>query len=186
MYDFDSLYPTTAIPIAPAAPKKKAGNVVSNKEDLFVGRDATKPRMTVEQEKVRKAFPNLFRFYKEGKLIKIKGRLKTNFGRWFTIEIHLSQDYPYIIPDILVFGGIDSKCPHVYRSGHICVMTSSQWSPVYGVSFLIKRTAVWLNKYELWSARGKTKWPGTDGHRTGLTRDPMMDYLRQNNLLRRG
>jgi hypothetical protein len=53
--------------------------------------------------------------------------------------------------------------PHVYVGGSLCLMRARQWTPGLTIAFLVAKTALWLNKYEVWQRTGS--WPGVEqGH----------------------
>ncbi|MFH1743076.1 MAG: hypothetical protein ABIH23_29065 [bacterium] len=138
----------------------------TDRDLVFAGDDLVRPRMTVEKEKLKQRFPG-FEFYaKGGEVIAIKGWLNTNYGWRYKVRIDIPSDYPYSMPDIsIVSQTIDSDCSHAYSDRDICVMKSDQWSSSLSLSFIVAKTALWLNKYDVWRRNGKKRWPGTDQHR---------------------
>jgi len=141
-------------------------NVEVSRELVFTGADLARPRMVVEQEKMRAKFPG-FQFYGSGgNVSSVQGYLTTSDRNRYYVKVIVSSSYPYALPTIeLPQHAIDSDCPHKYMSGAICVMKSEQWSSTYSLAFVVARAAVWLNKYDLWRRTGRVRWPGNDQHR---------------------
>jgi len=139
------------------------GRIQANRDLIFSGSDLSRPRMTVEVEKIKAHFPG-FSFYGSGdKVTSIKGYLSTNppFYNKYHVKIEIGSEYPYEIPKIwLPYETIDLKCPHRYKDGSICVMKSGQWTSTYALAFMVAKTAIWLNKYDNWKYYGKKRWPG--------------------------
>jgi hypothetical protein len=90
------------------------------------------------------------------------GRLSTFASRSYGLHIVLLDGYPNVLPVILPDGWTPKENPHIYTAGNLCVMKSSQWRPFMSVAFLVAKTALWLNKYEIFLA--KAIWPGADQH----------------------
>ncbi len=137
------------------------GGYGANTELLFMGSDINRSRWAVESEKLKSQFPG-FNFYTlDGRISSVKGKLTTNFGNTYHVKINIPEGYPYILPEIeLPYHSIDPGCPHKYSDGRICVMRSAQWSTSLSLAFLVAKTAIWLNKYDLWKYKGKRRWPG--------------------------
>jgi len=137
-----------------------------SKDLIFMGADLLRPRMTVEQEKMKSRFPN-FQFYAQnGRVNSVKGYLETSYNNSYYVKILISSNYPYDMPKIeLPYTSIDSACPHIYTNDRLCVMKSDQWTTTYSIAFMVGKTAVWLNKYDSWKRKGKIRWPGNDQHR---------------------
>ncbi len=138
----------------------------TNKELIFMGEDLTRPRMTVEQEKLKAHFPDFSFYASNGRVASVKGYLWTNSRKRYYVKIYLPLKYPYQMPRIeLPVGTVDPDCPHTYSGGDLCVMKSEQWSTTFSIAFMAAKAAVWLNKYDLWLKKGKNRWPGNDQHR---------------------
>lgn len=139
-------------------------NIRANRELIFMGPDLSRPRFTVEREKMEDHFPD-FSFYSSGgRVTSVKGYLRTNYSNSYYARVEVPDSYPHSIPKVWILTGyINANSPHVYKGGNICVMKSEQWSSVYSLAFMVARTAVWLNKYDIWSQTGR--WPGKDQHR---------------------
>jgi ubiquitin-protein ligase len=132
-----------------------------NPELAVRGSELSRPRMTVEKEKMAEQFPS-FKFYGSfGKVTSVKGYLKTNLKNRYYVKIKISDRYPYVMPKIyLPNERIDSSCPHLYKDNDICVMKSEQWTSSFSLAFMVAKTAIWLNKYDLWKRNGRGRWPG--------------------------
>ena len=125
---------------------------------LITGPDASN-RLYAEQEKLRTYFPQFaFARSADGNLF-VRGTLRTNSGQSYPIRVVLSSDYPHGIPCIYP-DGWDSACPHIYRAGNLCIMRPDQWRAFYSIAFAVAKTAIWLNKFEVFKARGY--WPGNE------------------------
>lgn len=138
----------------------------TDKDSIFLFSDISRPRMTVEKEKMARKFPK-FKFYGHGgKITSVQGYLKTNYGKYYYVRIEIPDRYPYVMPRIFLPNEtIDKSCRHVFTEGNICVMKSEQWSSTLSLAFIVGKTAVWLNKYDTWKRGGMELWPGTDQHR---------------------
>lgn len=140
--------------------------IATNRGLVFTGNDFLRPRMAVENEKVKRYFPD-FNFYAtNGQVTSIQGYLKTSYGNRYYVKIEIPPNYPYSIPKAkLPYTTIDENCPHKYSSHDMCLMTSAQWSQTYSLAFVVAKTAIWLNKYDSWQRNGKRRWPGRSQHR---------------------
>ena len=80
-------------------------------------------------------------------------------SRTYVLSIKFPESYPNEMPRVFVDAPAITNAPHRYQGGHICYLHPSMWNPgVHNLTFVIGRAAKWLNKYEVWRARGK--WPG--------------------------
>lgn len=140
--------------------------ILVNKELIFTGTELLRPRMKVEKEKLELHFPD-FIFYGTGnKVTSIKGTLTTNFNNTYEVRISILDSYPYEIPIVNLIGyQIEEDCDHRYNAGNLCIMRPENWTLIYSLAFVVGRTAIWLNKYDLWRRNGKERWPGRDAHR---------------------
>ena len=135
-------------------------NLQVSKDILFLDSDLSRPRWTVEQEKIRRKFPG-FKFHsKEGaRITSVEGTLLTSYGNSYYVRISIPENYPYQIPSVsLPKHTLESYCPHKFTNETICLMKSEQWSTAYSIAFVISKVAVWLNKYDYWKRNGS--WPG--------------------------
>jgi hypothetical protein len=132
-----------------------------NRELLFIGHDLSRPRMTVEQDKLRAFFPGMQFFATNGRVSSVQGYLKTNRGTSYHVRLEIPSDYPLSLPTVFLAYLIDAgDHKHMWNDGSICIMRRSQWSSSYSLALLIARTAKWANKYEIWKYTGS--WPGSE------------------------
>jgi len=133
--------------------------IATNKKLIFTGEDLINPRMAVESKKMNKFFPQI-RFYASGGTVtSVQGYLKTSYGNSYYIKIAISSEYPYEKPTItLPNTTIKAGCPHKFVNDTICVMKAEQWSSTYSLAFMVAKTALWVNKYDLWQRKGY--WAG--------------------------
>jgi hypothetical protein len=91
--------------------------------------------------------------------IVVKAGLQTTLGGFYVATVTL-VDYPSQMPAVFLPAPILAPdCPHRYANGHICYLHPSKWNPgFHDLTFVLGRTAKWLNKYEVW--RRTRKWPG--------------------------
>jgi ubiquitin-protein ligase len=79
----------------------------------------------------------------------------------YVLSIRFPDSYPNEMPRVTVDAPAIATAPHRYQNGMICYLHPSMWNPgVHNLSFVIARSAKWLNKYEIWKSRGK--WPGAE------------------------
>lgn len=135
-------------------------NIATNRDLICTGSDLSRPRIAVDNEKVKQFFPQ-FGFYGAGGSVSaVEGTLQPESNSYY-VRIELPSDYPYSMPTIwLPYTSLPSNCPHLYSNGSICVMKPEQWSSTYSLAFMIAKTAVWINKFEFWQSEGY--WPGTE------------------------
>lgn len=89
----------------------------------------------------------------------VKAAFQTSVGRTYIVAVHLN-DYPSRMPQVYVTQpGLIQSVPHRYREGNLCYLHPSMWNPgMHNLTFVLARTAKWLNKYEVWRETGQ--WPG--------------------------
>jgi hypothetical protein len=89
----------------------------------------------------------------------LKAGLQTSVGRAYVAAIYLTN-YPAQMPRVVVtMPALLAHAPHRYRDGNICYLHPNLWNPGrFNLSFVLARTAKWLNKYEVWRTNGS--WPG--------------------------
>ncbi|MFC0533283.1 hypothetical protein [Phytohabitans kaempferiae] len=90
------------------------------------------------------------------------GTLRTFADKRYQIRIILGSNFPHTVPDIEPVGWRPKSNPHMYPSGNLCVMRSSQWSSFMTTAVMVAKAAIWLNKYEVWL--DKRYWPGSEQH----------------------
>ncbi|MBI5778302.1 MAG: hypothetical protein HZA49_02475 [Planctomycetes bacterium] len=77
----------------------------------------------------------------------------------YVISILFPDSYPYEMPSVNIDKPDVLSGPHRYNTGNICYLHPSMWNPgQHNLSFVIQRTAKWINKYEVWKNSGV--WPG--------------------------
>lgn len=140
-------------------------NFQTDAESIFSPIELRRPRMAVEREKLTKKFPQ-FDFYSHGSqdtVSHIKGILTTKRGTLYIVQVNIPAGYPYHLPKITLPGhAFTPRCPHLYNDGSLCLMMNDQWTSTLSLSFVIAKTAVWLDKYEYWDNFGV--WPGPSQH----------------------
>lgn len=116
-------------------------------------------RLYDEQQKLAENFRQ-FSFVRDrhGEVY-VTGALRTNAGKVYQIKIELPSDYPHSIPSISPVGW-KAKCPHIYTAGNLCIMRPDQWRPIFSLAFVVAKTAIWLNKYDVYRKKGY--WPGNE------------------------
>ncbi len=117
-------------------------------------------RLYFEQQALAENFRQ-FSFARNGSNgeLYVAGALRTNNGTVYPVRIELPSDYPHSIPFIFAVGW-DSTCPHVYRAGNLCIMRPDQWRSIYSLAFVVGKVAIWLNKFDVYKAKGY--WPGNE------------------------
>jgi len=93
------------------------------------------------------------------------GRLTTFANQSYMLRIVLPADYPNTLPAIVPDGWKPMKNPHIYTNGNMCVMKPNQWHAFMSIAFLVAKSALWLNKYEIFVDRAI--WPGAEQHPHG-------------------
>jgi ubiquitin-protein ligase len=82
-------------------------------------------------------------------------------NQMYVLSIRFPDSYPNEMPRVYVDAPSLVTSPHKYQSGNICYLHPSMWNPgIHNLSFVIARSAKWLNKYEIWRRNGK--WPGAE------------------------
>ena len=82
-------------------------------------------------------------------------------GSTYVVSIRFPDNYPNEMPRVYIDAPAITTSPHRYNAGNICYLHPSMWNPgFHNLTFVIARTAKWLNKYEVWSAKGY--WPGAE------------------------
>ena len=93
--------------------------------------------------------------------VAVKVALQTSAGNLYAAVIHF-PNYPHQMPKVFITQpALRTYCPHRYTDGNICYLHHSMWNPGrHHVTFVVARVAKWLNKYEVWCAKGY--WPGAE------------------------
>jgi hypothetical protein len=89
----------------------------------------------------------------------VKAALQTTAARMYIIEVYFNN-YPAEVPQVYVTKpSLLAGVPHQYNKGNLCLLHPSMWNPGrHDLTFILARTAKWLNKYEVW--REHRNWPG--------------------------
>jgi ubiquitin-protein ligase len=86
--------------------------------------------------------------------------LQTTNGRQYVVSIRFPDTYPNEMPRVFIDAPAITSAPHRYQTGNICFLHPSVWNPgAHNLTFVIGRTAKWLNKFEVWRSNGGV-WPG--------------------------
>lgn len=93
--------------------------------------------------------------------IHLRAGLQTSGGSAYIITMYF-PNYPHQMPRVFVNKPkLRRNSPHRYPDGNLCYLHPSMWNPgAHDISFVLARTAKWLNKYEVW--RHKGRWPGAE------------------------
>lgn len=90
----------------------------------------------------------------------VKSVLQTSAAKTYFIAIYF-PDYPNRMPRVVVTNPTlrPTGDNHMYKEGYICFLHPNMWNPGrHTLTFVLGRTAKWLNKYDVWLVTGK--WPG--------------------------
>lgn len=89
----------------------------------------------------------------------VKAALQTAAGNAYIVAIYF-PNYPYQMPKVFITKpAMPAHWKHRYTDGNICYLHPNFWNPGrHDLTFVLKRTAKWLNKYEVW--RVTNRWPG--------------------------
>jgi hypothetical protein len=89
----------------------------------------------------------------------VKAGLQTSVGNMYIISIFF-PDYPSRMPRVFILRpALRFGSPHRYNEGNICYLHPSMWNPGrHDLTFVLGRTAKWLNKYDIWCQNNR--WPG--------------------------
>lgn len=91
----------------------------------------------------------------------VRTAVQTSVGRQYVLSIKFPDTYPNEMPRVTIDAPAVTDSPHRYTAGHICYLHPSMWNPgSHNLTFVIGRAAKWLNKYEVWRAKGR--WPGAE------------------------
>jgi ubiquitin-protein ligase len=82
--------------------------------------------------------------------------------RVYTVEITFPDMYPHVAPSVTIRRPeLRAGAKHTYTGGRLCLFHPTYWNPGrHSLTFVIARTAKWLNKYEVWCETGV--WPGAE------------------------
>ena len=117
-------------------------------------------RWYYERDKLR-LFPSFALLGVAGQITAAEGALTTQFGNSYSVRIVL-DGYPNALPKIFPKGWtIHPGVTHKFPDGNLCIMRSDQWRRHFTIALVVAKTAIWLNKYELWKRNGN-RWPGLE------------------------
>lgn len=115
-------------------------------------------RWYFEREKLR-LFPAFVLLGANGQITAAEGALDTQYGNTYGIRIELTN-YPHALPKIHPEGWtVHPEIVHRFNGGSLCIMRADQWRKHFTIALVVAKTAIWLNKYELWKRNGHY-WPG--------------------------
>lgn len=91
----------------------------------------------------------------------VKAAFQTAVGNTYVAAIDF-PNYPNQMPRVFITKPtILSGTGHQYDAGNICYLHPNMWNPGrHNLTFVLGRTAKWLNKYEVWRVKGT--WPGAE------------------------
>lgn len=91
----------------------------------------------------------------------VKAGLQTAVGNAYVAAIYF-PNYPYQMPKVFIIKpALPADWKHRYTDGNICYLHPNFWNPGrHDLTFVLERTAKWLNKYEVWRVKGR--WPGAE------------------------
>jgi len=90
----------------------------------------------------------------------VKTALQTSVGNTYIGAIYF-PNYPSQMPKVYITKPTLCESPHRYNDGHICYLHPNMWNPGrHNLTFVLARTAKWLNKYDVWCSTGV--WPGAE------------------------
>lgn len=121
-------------------------------------------RLAAEKKILAAHFPQFTLSTRTDAFAVARGQLETFTGRKYRIEITADSSYPHSLPEIHPVGWTLRPNPHIIRGG-LCVMRANQWASFMSVAFLVAKSALWLNKYEVFLDKGI--WPGPEQHEHG-------------------
>ena len=117
-------------------------------------------RWYYERQKLR-LFPAFALLGRNGMITAAEGTVDTQYDNSYRVRIELTN-YPYALPKVYPVGwSIHPECLHKFNDGSICIMRSRQWYKHFTIALVVTKTAIWLNKYELWKRNGHW-WPGLE------------------------
>lgn len=77
----------------------------------------------------------------------------------YTLNVSFPDSYPNDMPEVHVRRPPLEWSPHRYPNNRICYLHPRMWNPGrHDLTFVIKRAAKWLAKYEVY--RQTKEWPG--------------------------
>lgn len=130
-------------------------------EELILGPAESGPnRWHFEREKLR-FFPSFVLLGANGQVTGAEGALDSQYNNSYGIRIAL-DNYPFALPKVFPKSWVvHPDVRHKYPDGSMCIMRADQWRKHFTVALVVAKTAIWLNKYELWKRNGH-RWPGLE------------------------
>lgn len=121
--------------------------------------DIQRIRNEVAQAKLRFAYVEAHPTNEGG--IYVKAAFQTSAGNTYVTSVTF-RDYPDRMPRVDVTHPVlPPSHKHRYDAGNICYLHHAMWNPgLHNLTFVLARTAKWLNKYDVWRKTGK--WPGAE------------------------
>jgi len=90
----------------------------------------------------------------------VKALLQTPMKNSYIATITF-PNYPNQMPKVWITKPVLPNSRHRYNDGTICYLHPNMWNPGrHDLTFVLKRAAKWLNKYEVWRNNGH--WPGAE------------------------
>lgn len=118
-------------------------------------------RWYYEREKLRLFSTFVLLGSPDGRITAAEGTLDTQYNNTYGIRIELSN-YPHALAQVYPRGwNIHPEITHKFNDGSLCIMRPDQWRKHFTIAFIIAKTAIWLNKYEIWKRNGH-RWPGLE------------------------
>jgi len=115
-------------------------------------------RIRSEVVAATRTFPNVEVYPTADGGIYVKAMLQSAVGIVYFPSIYFAG-YPATMPRVYISKPELAASPHRYREGNICYLHPNMWNPGrHDLTFVLGRTAKWLNKYEVWRATGR--WVG--------------------------
>ena len=137
-----------------------ASEIAANADLFLTSSQVNNNRWFYEQQKLQ-LFPAFKLVASNGRITAVEGALDTQYNNTYGIRLDLIG-YPHSLPKIRPRGWKPHPLsPHKFNEGSLCVMRSSQWRKYFTAALVVAKTAIWLNKYELWKRNGN-HWPGLE------------------------
>lgn len=138
--------------------------LINEHEAANIRRDSNL-RWYLEQEKLKKFFPQFALTSKNGHFEACVGTLTTNCNNAYAVRVFDLEKYPDRFywesfnnyPPVTITSPSLKPSPHRYgaymktpvSNGVLCLMSSDTWIPAKcTLAFLVAKTALWLNKYD--------------------------------------
>lgn len=81
--------------------------------------------------------------------------------RIYTLGVSFPETYPNAMPEVRIRRPAVSGAKHMFTNDRICYLHPHMWNPGrHDLTFVIKRAAKWLAKYDVYRQSGK--WPGAE------------------------